>query len=261
MLRGFDPGAVGKQAAELAVNSLNQAKVEPGEYDVILEPMAAGELLYHVFGYAVNGREVYDRTSYFADKLGQQVAVSELTLHDHGNMPGGLYSKMVDDEGVPTRKTALIERGVLKGFVYDSHYAGKANTRSTGNGLRLSDMPGRCYGLEPSPYITNLVVSPGEFDREEIISDTKRGLLLSRIWYTYPIVPQLGDFSTTSRCGFLIRDGEVAGAIQQVRIHENLPRLLKHVDAIGEKIEQVMPWAASAAICTPTLKFGGVRIS
>jgi PmbA protein len=261
MLRNFNPRGVGEQAAELAVNSLNQTKVRSGEHDVILEPMAAGELLYHVFGYAVNGREVYDRTSYFADKLEQQVAVPELTLHDYGNMPGGLYSKMVDDEGVPTRKTPLIERGVLKGFVYDSHYAGKANTQSTGNGLRLSDMPGRCYALEPSPYITNLVVSPGEFKREEIIADTKRGLLLSRIWYTYPIVPQLGDFSTTSRCGFLIRRGEVVGAIKQVRIHENLPRLLKYITAIGKDIEQVMPWAASAAISTPSFRFHNVRVS
>ena len=261
MLRDFNPRAVGEQAAELAVNSLSQTKVKPGEYDIILEPMAAGELLYHVFGYAVNGREVYDRTSYFADKLGQKVAVGELTIYDYGNMPGGLYSKTVDDEGIPTRKTPLIERGVLKGFVYDSHYAGKANTRSTGNGLRLSDMPGRCYSLEPSPYITNLVVSPGKFKREEIIADTKRGLLLSRIWYTYPIVPQLGDFSTTSRCGFLIHDGEVAGAIQQVRIHENLPRLLKRITATGRNVEQVMPWAASAAICTPSIRFHNVRVS
>ena len=256
----FDPNAVGEQAADLAVRSLEQTKVEPGEYEVILEPAAVGELFYHVFGYAVNGRDVYDRVSYFAGKLGRKVAAEGLTVHDRGNMPGGLYSKTVDDEGVPTRRTPLIDRGVLKGFVYDSHYADKAKTRSTGNGLRLGDMPGRCHSIEPSPHITNLVVSPGDFKHDELIAGTERGLLLARIWYTYPITPQLGDFSTTSRCGFLIERGEIASAIEQVRIHENLPRLLKRVAGICNDSKQIIPWGAAASICAPSIKFAGVRV-
>jgi len=260
-LRGFDPSEVGKRAAQLAVNSLSPKKVKPGKYDVILEPAAVAELFYHVFGYAVNGRDVHDRVSYFADKLGKAVAVEELSVHDWGNMAGGLYSKTFDDEGVATRRTPLIERGKLVGFVYDRNYAGKANKDSTGNGLRLIDMPGRYYGVEPSPYITNLAIEPGDFKREELIADTEEGLLLSRIWYTYPITPQLGDFSTTSRCGFLIHKGEVVGAAQQVRIHENLPRLLKQITGIADDIRQMMPWGAVAAICTPSLRLSGVRIS
>lgn len=260
-IRGFDPGEVGKRAAELAVNSLGAKKVKPGKYDVIFEPAAVAEMFYYVLGYAVNGRDVYDRISYFADKLGKIVAVKGLNIYDWGNMAGGLYSKTFDDEGVPTRRTPLIEHGELVGFVYDRHYAGKAGTSSTGNGLRLIDMPGRYYGVEPSPYITNLAVEPGDFKREELIADTKNGILLSRIWYTYPITPQLGDFSTTSRCGFLIHKGEVVGAAQQVRIHENLPRLLKQITGIARDVKQAMPWGASAAICAPSLRFREVRIS
>ena len=260
-LRGFDPSEVGRRAAELAVNSLNPKKVKPGKYDVILEPAAVAELFYHVLGYAVNGRDVHDRISYFADELGKVVAVEGLDIHDWGNMAGGLYSKTFDDEGVPTRQTALIERGELAGFVYDRNYAGKADRDSTGNGLRLTDMPGRYYGVEPSPYITNLAIEPGDFKREELIADTKNGLLLSRIWYTYPITPQFGDFSTTSRCGFLIHKGEVVGAAQQVRIHENLPKLLKQITSIGNDVKQTVPWGAVAAVCTPSLRFGDVRIS
>lgn len=260
-LRGFDPGEVGKRAAELAVNSLSPKKVKPGKYNVILEPAAVAELFYHVFGYAVNGRDVYNRISYLADKLEKVVAVEGLSIHDWGNMSGGLYSKTFDDEGVPTQRTPLIERGKLVGFVYNRYYAGKANVNSTGNGLRLTDMPGRYYGAEPSPHITNLAIDPGDFKREELIADTKNGLLLSRIWYTYPITPQLGDFSTTSRCGFFIHNGEVVGAAQQVRIHENLPRLIKHITGIGNDVKQTMPWGAVAAVCTPSLRFGDVRIS
>jgi len=260
-LRGFDPSEIGKRAAELAVNSLSPKKVKPGKYDVIFEPAAVAEMFYNVFGYAVNGRDVYDRISYFADKLGKIVAVKGLNIYDWGNMAGGLYSKTFDDEGVPTQKTPLIECGELAGFVYDRHYAGKADTSSTGNGLRLIDMPGRYYGVEPSPYITNLAIEPGDFKREELIADTKNGILLSRIWYTYPITPQLGDFSTTSRCGFLIHKGEVVGAAQQVRIHENLPRLIKQITGIAKDVKQAMPWGASAAICAPSLRFSEVRIS
>lgn len=259
-LRGFDPSEVGKHAAELAVNSLNPKKAKPSKYNIILEPAAVAELFYHVFGYAVNGREVYDRVSYLADKLGKDICVEGLSIHDWGNMAGGLYSKTFDDEGVPTQRTSLIERGKLVGFVYDRYYAGKANVDSTGNGLRLTDMPGRHYGTEPSPHITNLAIEPSDFKREELIADTKNGLLLSRIWYTYPITPQLGDFSTTSRCGFLIQKGEVVGAAQQVRIHENLPRLLKQITGIGNDVKQTAPWGAVAAVCAPSLRFGDVHI-
>ncbi|MDI6819856.1 MAG: TldD/PmbA family protein [Candidatus Hodarchaeaceae archaeon] len=259
-LRDFDPSAVGRRAAELAVGSLNPKKVKPGNYDVILEPAATAELLYHVLGYAVNGRDVHDGISYFADHLGKDIAAEELSICDWGNMSNGQCSKTFDDEGVPTQRTSLIERGRLVGFVYDRYYAGKAGMRSTGNGLRLADMPGRCYGVEPSPCITNLVLSPGDFKREELIADTKRGLLLSRIWYTYPITPQIGDFSTTSRCGFLVRGGELVGAAGQVRIHENMPRILRRVTGIADDVEQVMPWGAVAAICAPSLRLSGVRV-
>lgn len=260
-LRDFDPSEVGRRASELAVNSLNPKKVKHGKYDIILEPAAAAELFYHVFGYAVNGREVHDRISYFADKLDKMVAAEELEICDWGNMPYGLYSKTFDDEGTPTQRTSLIEQGKLVGFVYDRHYAGKANTTSTGNGLRLADMPGRRYDVEPSPHITNLVIEPGDFKREELITDTQEGLLLSRIWYTYPITPQLGDFSTTSRCGFLIREGEIIGAIKQLRIHENLPKLLKRITGIANDAKQVIPWGAAAAVCAPSLRFSDIRIS
>jgi PmbA protein len=260
-LHDFSPSEIGKRAAELAVNSLGPKKVKSGKYNVILEPVAVAELFYHVFAYAVNGREVHDRYSYFTDRLGKVVATGDLNMYDGGNMTGGLCSKTFDDEGVPTSRTPLIEQGKLVGFIYDRRYAGKAHTNSTGNGLRLIDMPGRYYGVEPSPYITNLAIEPGDIKREELIADTEEGLLLSRIWYTYPITPQLGDFSTTSRCGFLINSGEIVGAAQQVRIHENLPRLLKQITGIASDVKQVMPWGASGAVCAPSMRFRGVRIS
>ena len=114
---------------------------------------------------------------------------------------------------------------------------------------------------EPTPGATNLVVEPGDLDRGELIKGVDKGLLLSRVWYTYPIVPQVGDFSTTSRCGFFISKGEIQGAVKQVRIHENLPRLLKQLDGIGKNQEQVFPWGAAASICTPSVRFRGVRIT
>jgi PmbA protein len=251
---------VGRRAAELAVNSLRPSKIPPGSYDIILEPPAAADLFYHMLSYAVNGLEVYDRISYLSDRMGEVVAADELSVYDWGNMPGGLCSRKVDDEGVPTQRTPLIDQGRLVGLVYDLYYAAKAGCRSTGNGLRVSDLPARCHAVEPHPHVTNLVIVPGDFEREELIEDTKRGLLLSRIWYTYPMVPQLGDFSTTSRCGFLVRDGEIAGAIEQVRIHENMPRLLKAISGVADDQQQIMPWGASASVCSPSLRFSDVRV-
>ncbi|MGC8816939.1 MAG: TldD/PmbA family protein [Candidatus Hadarchaeum sp.] len=259
-LKNFRPTLIGEEAAEFAIKSLMARRVQPGSYDVVLEPNAAAELLYHVLSYAINGKDAYEKISYFSSRLGQTVASESLNVADWGNMPSGLYSKTIDDEGSPTQKTSLIEKGKLIGFIYDWYYGGLAGRKSTGNGFRLGDF-GRSYQLSPTPYISNLVVQPGKSELEELMEDIRTGLLLSRIWYTYPITPQVGDFSTTSRCGFLISRGEVNGAIKQVRIHENLPRLLKRLDGIGKEARQIIPWGASAAVCTPALKFRGVRVS
>ncbi|MFH1820992.1 MAG: TldD/PmbA family protein [Methanobacteriota archaeon] len=259
-LNKFKPESIGRQAAELAIKSLDARTATAGLYDVILEPNAAAELFYHVLSYAINGRNVYDRMSYFGNSLGKVVAPRAVNVDDWGSMPTGLSSKTIDDEGSPTQKTPLIREGRLVNFIYDWYYGGLARKKSTGNGLRLGDF-GRSHQLSPTPYITNLVVGPGDFSREELIEDIDNGLLLSRIWYTYPITPQLGDFSTTSRCGFFISNGEVQGAIGQVRIHENLPKLLKRLDGIGKTQVQMIPWGASASVCTPSIRFRGVRIT
>ena len=259
-LKKFSADLIGKQAAELAVNSLDARSVEPGTYDVILEPNAAAELFYHVLSYAINGKDVYDQISYFSNSLGKTVASEAVNIDDWGNLPSGLCSKTIDDEGSPTQRTALIKEGRLVGFIYDWYYGGLAGGGSTGNGLRLGDF-GRSHQLSPTPHTTNLVVHPGEFNAEEMIEDVKKGLLLSRIWYTYPITPQRGAFSTTSRCGFLISGGEICGAVKQVRIHENLPKLLRNLDGVGKEPQQIIPWGASASVYTPRIRFRRVRIS
>lgn len=258
-LKNFRPDLIGKQAAELAVKSLGARSVASGSYDVILEPNAAAELLYHVLSYAINGKDIYDQISYFSDRLGQMVASESLSIDDWGNMPSGLYSKTIDDEGSPTQRTPIIKKGRLMGFIYDWYYGGLAGRRSTGNGLRLGDF-GRSYQLSPIPYITNLTVQPGNTEPEALIGEIRNGLLLSRLWYTYPITPQVGDFSTTSRCGFLILNGEIKGAIKQVRIHENLPRLLRKLDGVGKNSQQIIPWGASASVCAPSLRFREVGV-
>ncbi|MEM3452554.1 MAG: TldD/PmbA family protein, partial [Candidatus Hadarchaeum sp.] len=201
-LGNFEPSLIGKQAAELAIKSLRAKKVKPGIYDVVLEPNAAAELLYHVLAYAINGKDVYDQISYFRGCLKKTVASEFFSVDDWGNMPSGLYSKTIDDEGSPTQRTPLIKEGRLVAFVYDWYYGGLAGEKSTGNGFRLGDF-GRSYQSSPTPYITNLVVQPGKAGSDELREDVRNGLLLSRIWYTYPITPQVGNFSTTSRCGFL----------------------------------------------------------
>ncbi|MGQ9788238.1 MAG: TldD/PmbA family protein [Candidatus Hadarchaeaceae archaeon] len=256
-LRDFKPDLVGRMAAEMAVKSLRARSIAPGRYDLILEPNAAAELLYHVLSYAINGKDVYDQISYFSERLGQIVAPESFNIDDWGNMPSGLCSKTIDDEGSPTQRTPLIRKGRLIGFIYDWYYGGLAGRESTGNGFRLGDF-GRSYQLSPTPHTTNLAVQPGNIEPEALIEDTRNGLLLSRIWYTYPIAPQVGDFSSTSRCGFLASKGEIKGAIKQIRLHENLPRLLRSLDGVGKNPQQIMPWGASAAVCTPILRFRDV---
>lgn len=259
-LNSFDAESVGREAGDMATRSVGARRCDEGTYSVIFTPYALGDLLSFVFSYNFNAKAYQDKRSCLYGKLGEQVAVKSFTLQDDPRALNCMGSKPFDDEGVPTQTRNLIENGVFREIIYDTFYAAKDNVESTGNANRLGYPVGRSLEPIPFPSIHNIVIKEGDYAKDEIIKETNDGLLVGRLWYTYAVNPEKGDFSCTGRSGvFLIKDGEIKGPVKMVRIIDNLHRLLMNVSAIGDDSRHVLQWNSLPSI-TPSLRVDGIKV-
>ena len=156
----------------------------------------------------------------------------------------------------------MIENGIFKNTfsnLYDSYKEGKKE--SSGNAIRMGSPMGR--SAEPIPISAphNLTITQGSSSQEDMIKDTKHGLLVGRLWYTYAVNPIKGDFSCTARSGIrIIKNGKIVGPGKSVRIVHNLPTLLKNISDIGNDQRRVMQWASLPSI-TPSIKVEDIAVN
>ncbi len=213
-----------------------------------------------VFASNFNLKTFYDKKSCFSDKLGSKIAVNEFSLVDDAHAPEGIGSKIFDDEGVATENRPLIENGIFKGLYSDLYNAYKEGKESSGNATRIGSPMGR--SAEPIPVSAphNMRIIGNQMSRDEIIKDTKKGLLVGRLWYTYAVNPIQGDFSCTARSGIkIIENGEIKTPGTSVRIVHNLPVMLQNISAIGNDSKNVLQWASLPSIA-PTVKAEGIKV-
>jgi Predicted Zn-dependent proteases and their inactivated homologs len=143
--------------------------------------------------------------------------------------------------------------------LYDSYKEGEKE--SSGNAIRMGSPMGR--SAEPIPIAAphNLTITQGSSSQEDMIKDTKHGLLVGRLWYTYAVNPIKGDFSCTARSGIrIIKNGKIVGPGKSVRIVHNLPTLLKNISDIGNDQRRVMQWASLPSI-TPSIKVEDIAVN
>lgn len=258
-LDGFDPQKIGTDARQMCVNSINPDTIAQKTTSLILEPQAVGEILYFVLGPNFNLKTFSEKRSCFAEK-NAKIAVDGFDLVDDPHIPNSLGAKTFDDEGVPTRPNHYIRNGIFENTYSDMYNAFKENTTSSGNACRFGVPLGRATDPIPVCAPHNLTISSGDQTQDEIIKDTKDGILVGRLWYTYPVNPIKGDFSCTARSGiFEIKNGTVS-PIKSVRIIHNLPILLQNISAIGNNSKVVLPWAGLPVTC-PTIKCDGIFVS
>jgi len=149
------PESVGRTAAQRALRRLNAVKVDTQKVPVVFEPRTARSLLDHIFD-AVHGMSVYRHESFLAGKLGEKVASDDVTVIDDGAIPGLFGTSPFDDEGVPSRRTVVIERGVLKSYLLNSYAARKMGMKTTGNASRgLTGNAGIGHGTFMSKKASN----------------------------------------------------------------------------------------------------------
>ena len=260
-MKGFDAERVGVEAAEMCMGSINPERCESDTYSVIFEPYAIGEMLAFVFSSNFNLKVYSEKRSCFAEKLGKKIAKENFSLFDDPHYPEGIGSKPFDDEGVPTMPRPLIDSGVFVNVFSDSFYAFKEGMESSGNASRTGTPMGRSAQPIPFPSPHNLRIKGNEISKEEMIKNTRKGLLVGRLWYTYAVNPERGDFSCTARSGIrIIENGTIKNPGKSVRIVHNLPVLLQNISAIGDDVKNILNWHSLPAI-TPSVEVEGIKIA
>ena len=261
-LSKFSPEQIGLDAKNMCIDAINPQKINSEKYSIIFEPYSVGELLAFVVAANFNFKTFKERKSCFSNNFKNKISTDEFNLTDDPHIPEGIGTKSIDDEGIKTEKIKLIENGIFKNSfsnLYDSYKEGEKE--SSGNAIRMGSPMGR--SAEPIPISAphNLTITQGSSSQEDMIKDTKHGLLVGRLWYTYAVNPIKGDFSCTARSGIrIIENGKIKGPGKSVRIVHNLPTLLKNISDIGNDQRRVMQWASLPSI-TPSIKVEGIAVN
>jgi len=233
----FNPSEAGRTAARIAKAASNPTSGKPGRFTALLGPLVFADLISQV-GRLSSAFLVDAGRSFLADKIGSRVASSKLTLIDDPTVADSYGARAFDDEGVPTRRNIIIEKGILKGYLHNSATAKKFGVETTGNAGLIS----------PHPW--NLIVEPGEKSFEEILSEIDRGIYVTNDWYLRYQNYRTGDFSTIPRDGmFLIREGVLSSSIRELRISDNMLRILKNI----QEISRMRIWVKWWEVDIPTL--------
>ncbi|HEY0883108.1 MAG TPA: TldD/PmbA family protein [Archangium sp.] len=220
------PEAVAKKAAQRAVRLLGAKKVKSQKVPVVLDPTMAAGFVASIAG-AANGDAVFKKSSFLASKLGQKIAPSHVSIVDDGLRKRGLATSPFDGEGVPTRRTSILEGGVLKAFLYDAFTARKAKTKTTGNASRG-------YRSLPAIGVNNLVLEPGKKSPEEIIKEIPNGFYVTAM-LGHGANMVTGEYSRGAN-GLWIENGELTKPVQEVTVAGNLNDMLQQLDAIGNDL-------------------------
>ena len=260
-LSNFSAEQVGNDAKIMCIESINPQKIDSDKYSIIFEPYSVGELLAFVVAANFNFKTFSEKKSCFSNNFEEKIATEKLSLVDDPHIPEGIGTKSIDDEGVETQKRSLIEKGIFKNTfsnLFDSYKEGK---QSSGNASRAGSPMGRSSEPIPMSAPHNLKINPGDISQEDMIKDTKHGLLVGRLWYTYAVNPIKGDFSCTARSGIrIIENGKIKGPGRSVRIIHNLPTMIKNISEIGNNQKNVIQWASLPSI-VPSIKVENIMVN
>jgi PmbA protein len=247
----IDPSWVGKEAARLAVQSLNVGKAEAGKFPVLLDPFALQEILTYTLVQSARGDTVFRGRSKLKGKVGTRIAGEDVSLYDDGTLAGGLYSGKTDFEGVPRQKTPIIEKGTLRGFIYDNYWARLAEEKSTGNAGRgggALNLPAYC--MVPSITPTNIRLVEGSASEDELVREVKDGYYVRSVQGAHQSNPDTGDFSVAITPAWRIVNGEIQHAVKGVMIAGNIYDLLNKIGLIGKEARQVGNFIAPKVVVT-----------
>ena len=223
------PEDVAETAARRSQLMLSARKAPMGRMPVVLSSEAGGTMIHEAIGHGLEADLAQQGLSVFSKKVGEKVASPLITVVDDATLSQKRGSYAFDDEGVTSRKTVLVQGGILKGYLYDRLAAMKDGTGSTGNGRRES------YRHKPIPRMSNTMILPGTSKPEEIIRSVEKGLLVRKMGGGQ-VNTVNGDFVFEVSEGYLIEKGSVAEPIRGAILTGNGPQVLKEIDRVGNDL-------------------------
>lgn len=239
----IDPEWVGREAARQAVSSLKAKKIESGTFPVIFTQPALHGLVYYTLINAVKADYVQRERSALKGKIEEKVASNMVTIHDDGLLEGGLQTWAFDGEGVCSQKTPIIEKGILKHYLYDSYTAKKEDVESTGNAVRAGLIP---YASTPVLEATNFTFTSGNKSPEDLISEIDDGLIVYGVQGAHSSNPESGEFSVVATPAWKIEKGSIAYAVKGMMLAGVIFDVLKGVSVLGNNMRKigylVAPW-------------------
>ena len=219
------------QEALRQANTMIDAKEAPaGEQTVVLGPGWPGILLHEAIGHGLEGDFNRKKISVFTELMGSLVANEEVTVFDDGTIPDRRGSFNFDDEGTPSQKTTLIEKGVLVGLMQDRQNARLMNVSATGNGRRQS------YAYQPMPRMSNTLMANGKHDPEDILKSTKKGIYAKTFGGGQVDITN-GKFVFSASEAYMIEDGKITFPIKGATLIGSGFEVLKNVEFVGNDLK------------------------
>ncbi|MBN1221895.1 MAG: TldD/PmbA family protein [Candidatus Aminicenantes bacterium] len=234
------PEDIASKCIKRTVRQLRARKIPTQRIPVVFEPTMTSWLLGFLFA-CVSGTSIYQKTSFLSDKLGEKIADKNISIYDDGLLPGLLGTTPFDSEGVPTKKTVVIEKGVLKNYLCNTYAAKKLGLSSTGN----------ADGTGVGPH--NFYLEAGLTSPEEIIASLDKGLILIRT-LGHGLNPITGDISRGA-FGLWVENGEILFPVSEITVSGNLGKILQGIELIGNDLEFRGP------VSGPTLKVRELTIA
>jgi PmbA protein len=238
------PEHVGKVAAQRTLRRLGARKVKTAQVPIVFDPLVAASILEHIFE-GVNGDSVYRGASFLAGKLGEKIAADGVTVIDDGTIPGGFGTSPFDGEGIPTRRTLVIENGILKSYLLNTYTAKKLGLQTTANASRgLAGTP----GIGPGNYF----LQPGNKTPQEIIAGIPEGLYVTEfLGHGANLVT--GDYSRGAS-GLWISKGELTFPVEEITVAGNLKEIFRNISEIANDLE------FRGAVASPTIRIDGLMV-
>jgi PmbA protein len=245
MLKKLDaPEKVGRIAAERTIRRLGARRVKTARVPVVFDPMVSTSILEHIFE-GINGDSVYRGASFLAGKLGEKIAGDNVTVIDDGTIPGGFGTSPFDGEGIPTRRTVVIENGVLKSYLLNTYTAKKLGLQTTANASRgLAGTP----GIGPGNYF----LQPGQKSAKELIANIKEGLYVTE-FLGQGVNLVTGDYSRGAS-GLWISNGELGYPVEEITVAGNLKDLFFNISEIASDLE------FRGSVAAPTIRVDGLTV-
>jgi TldD protein len=243
-IESLDIEELARDAAESAVRMLEAKDCPAGRMPVVIDKGFGGVIFHEACGHLLETTSVAPRASILADKLGELIAHEAVTAVDDGTIQNEWGSIGIDDEGMETRRTVLIEKGRLVSYLSDRLGEIKTGYARTGSGRRQS------YRFPPASRMRNTYIAPGEAGLEELIGGVEYGLYAKRMGGG-SVSPGTGDFNFSVREAYLIRNGQVAEPVRGATLIGNGADILKRISRVGRDLELAAGMCGSVSGSVP----------